>query len=534
MNLYLDKILWLLLAIACAPSLVDHVRRLWNFEQYHYLPALALAVGFLINARWNRKLDTQFGWFGWTLLAFGMLFLSVGVGLYSGWLGTLGFVFLLGAWFESHRESKGGSLLSIWPLSWLILSLPLGFDDALTNWLQLKSTRLSSFFLDLVDIPHAQFGNVIELAKGKLFVEQACSGVQSLYTLIFVAFLIVVVLRRPPILLPLYFLAAVFWAGLMNVVRIFTIAYASSRMSMDLAHGWQHEVLGYTCLTLAILLLLSTDRLIRVLFFPVEARDSATPESNPLVYVWNRRMSETGETSATAERSVPSIVVVAVPSIIAGLLCLGASLQFVGSFLRSGPATISVAEKEPFLALPEKLAMLGIEGFEQTSYERIRGDVNLPFGENADVWRGTYQGIPLTLAVNQPYSVWHDLCLCYQGNGLQLNSKETISDAGWNYVDARLLNESGGVTYLLFSGLDSRGNEVNAPTGDFLSSLWVRLRSGELEQYNSPQGELALVQLVYESDEFALPETAAILTEIFKKVRTVILNECQKRAPTQG
>ena len=127
--------------------------------------------------------------------------------------------------------------------------------------------------LDLIEVPHRLQGNVFELASGTLFIGEACSGVQSLFTMLFCSMFLVAWLRRRITLLPIYLLAAVVWAGCLNVMRIVAIAVAQEWFGIDLLHGWKHDLLGYTCLGLAIGLLASTDRLIQVLAFPVPASD---------------------------------------------------------------------------------------------------------------------------------------------------------------------------------------------------------------------------------------------------------------------
>ncbi len=146
-------------------------------------------------------------------------------------------------------------------------------DTQLMSWLQRASSRLSSLMLDLIEVPHRLQGNVFELASGTLFIGEACSGVQSLFTMLFCSMFLVAWLRRRITLLPIYLLAAVVWAGCLNVMRIVAIAVAQQKFGIDLLHGWKHDLLGYTCLGLAMGLLASTDRLIQVLAFPVPASD---------------------------------------------------------------------------------------------------------------------------------------------------------------------------------------------------------------------------------------------------------------------
>jgi exosortase len=519
---------WSLLILACLPLLWKHVTRLWNYEQYHYLPALALASAFLIYGRWDRQVRRPASIVAWGLLTIGILLLGLAILSASGWLGAAAFIACMGSWLASVSEKDGRSLLTIWPLFWLILSLPLGFDSTLTSWLQLQSSRLSSFALDLSGVPHVLFGNVIELTTGRLFVEQACSGVQSLFTLLFVAVLIVVWLRRSVLLLPIYVLVAVFWAGVMNVFRIYAIAYVQHFYNVDLAHGWRHALLGYFCLGLAVILLLSSDRLLRILFFPIETKEAGA-ENNPWVFSWNRCVNNNVLPKANLHSTEPESIATTGPLVYAllavpTLLCLGAWGQLSATVLAKPPAA-NVAKGEPFIRFPEDLQSLGLVGFEQQSHEIVRGDIDLPYGENADIWRGVYQGIPVAIAVNQPYPDWHDLCLCYQGTGLQLNDRKTIvGKDDWNRVEARLVNEIGQVKYVWFSAFDNNGAPVQAPQEGVIGRWLTRLSSSDSMLTTTPQGdEVAIVQLLVESDEFLLPDVLKQLGDFHQAFRELAL-----------
>lgn len=544
---------WICLLVACAPSLIDHVARLWQQAQYHYLPALLLAVVLLVWQRWDRVWRLpQNGW-SWALLAMGLVFLILAFLAGSSWVGTLGLVFFLGAWFASHCDvDYYRSLIGLWPPCWLLLPLPLGLDASLTTWLQRWSSRLSSFSLDFLVVPHALFGNVLELPSGKLFVEEACSGVQSLYTVIFVAVLLVAYFRRTIWSLPLYILAAIFWAGIMNVVRIVSIAYAADRFGIDLAHGWQHALLGYFCLALAVLFLLSSDRLFRVLLFPIEPNVDRKAETNPLVYRWNKMVWDQSQKRSAAEEDAdiggeaakPTEIPVDEPSpsvryacfAIVGLALLIGGGQAWQLYLR-GDSSPVVAAGEPFLQVPPDIVDQ-LDGFTRAGHEVVEAEIDDVFGQHSDIWQGDYRGTAVTLALSQPYPVWHDLCVCYTGIGLKMNERQILDgpdQKDWNYISARLVDDSGEVTYLWFSGIDGQRRPVFAPDSSLLTRWITRIRDGgSLISGEAQASEVAMIQLVVRSDGFLPPDRVVALEQLHLSSRDLFRESGEKNRVENG
>ena len=51
------------------------------------------------------------------------------------------------------------------------------------------------------------------------------------------------------------------------------------------------------------------------------------------------------------------------------------------------------------------------------SHHRRRGEYSKQLGSNSDIWTVAIDGIELRVAISQPYPEWHDMCLCYTGNG---------------------------------------------------------------------------------------------------------------------
>jgi hypothetical protein len=97
-------------------------------------------------------------------------------------------------------------------------------------------------------------------------------------------------------LTPVYLIVAVILAVFGNIIRVTTIALAEAWFSIDLAVGWQHELVGYIALAISAGVLLSFDHLISVLFHPIEAGESATSQ-NPMIMLWNKVFRVSGESA---------------------------------------------------------------------------------------------------------------------------------------------------------------------------------------------------------------------------------------------
>ncbi len=277
--------IWAVLLVTQLPLFGLYIWQVLALPQYHYIPALLLAFGLLFFGSWDKSLPQPHGIFSWSAIFIGQVISLVGAYFWSPWLGAVGFLMLLAALLYSLTDKKFG-LLRLWPLACLVIRLPLNLDYELTSWLQRITARVSSLILDRFEIPNHLAGNVFHLSKGTLFVEEACSGIQSVFSLIFVAVLWVTWQRRGIWLIPIYVVFAVAWAGVMNILRVTTICIAQENWMVDLSHGWQHEVLGYLCLLIAIILFLSSDRLIRIFFYPAPSTRDEKVE-NPIAKLWN-------------------------------------------------------------------------------------------------------------------------------------------------------------------------------------------------------------------------------------------------------
>ena len=185
------------------------------------------------------------------------------------WFAAFSTICLLGSLLSRTVNAETGkSLLPLTLMLLVFLQPPNDFDfdtvhgdrDLVTN-LQTLSSRVSSYFLDLFSYSHLLEGTQIMMPKTdapngvkSYNVEQACSGVQSFFTLLFITAFWIVLFRRPWFRATLLLMSAVFWAIFMNIIRIMFIPIADLTFDIDLSSGFSHMVWGYVALGVGVLM----------------------------------------------------------------------------------------------------------------------------------------------------------------------------------------------------------------------------------------------------------------------------------------
>src|SRR5262249_15053610 len=155
-----------------------------------------------------------------------------------------------------------------WLLLWLAVPPPLELDRDLILWLQGWTTRWSSAVLDALGVFHLTAGNVVEVDGQLLLVEGACSGVNSLVSVLACALFLMLLAERPPLRSLLLLAAAVGWVLAANVARVVGVAWLAARAGIDVSAGWRHEAFGLALFAVAVVLIVSTDGLLSFLLAP--------------------------------------------------------------------------------------------------------------------------------------------------------------------------------------------------------------------------------------------------------------------------
>ena len=298
--------------------------QLWAQEHYRFFPVM---WGALLLLLWHRAGPMRTNWCTAVLLG-----MDGGLVLLSAWLDSplVGFAgFLAGclAVLLASQDSITGR--SLWPLIFLPLltfRLPLQLDLRLIQWLQLETTRAASGILERLQILHHRAGVILQLPNQDLFVDETCSGIQSLFTLFGLAILIAVIARRNWLAAIVLFASAAVWAHCLNVVRVVIVVLARVWWDYDLANGWPHEVLGYVLVAVSIICLLSTDRLLLILTAPLPdsglVDEAAIP---PLIRAFNWLFRPPWQATATPAGSGAGAIAVAVAAGRAGRLRRGSA-----------------------------------------------------------------------------------------------------------------------------------------------------------------------------------------------------------------
>ncbi|MCS7315741.1 MAG: exosortase/archaeosortase family protein [Bryobacterales bacterium] len=165
------------------------------------------------------------------------------------------------------------------PLGLLVFSIriPLFIYSQLTLPLQLLASRIAEVGLTLLGIPVLREGNILELASQRLSVVEACSGIRSLLSLVFLALVYGYFFEgRRSVRVALAIMAAPI-AILTNSARVMLTGILSE-YDPELTRGWFHQAEGWLVFLAALAgLLLSHRLLLAALCWARRRRDARVP-----------------------------------------------------------------------------------------------------------------------------------------------------------------------------------------------------------------------------------------------------------------
>jgi exosortase len=487
-----------LVAIATqVPMMLLYFRRLWDRPHYQVFPLALIALGVFTYLRWpkgaKRKLQSSF--LASLLLLGGLALGLLGYVFVEPWFGAASAAcFAASLYARTVEEETNTTLLSLSLLAFFCVRPPFDADQRLISWLQTVSAKFTSELLDLVGYAHYMPGTVFIAPGGKSFeVEQACSGVQSFFSLLFVAILLVVMQRRNWFRGGLLILSAAFWAIFMNTVRILAIPFADWLFQWDLSTGAPHEVLGYLTLLLGILMLLSTDQLLMFVFGPVDAfGEERKGTFQGFTKFWNRVISGQAKSEGKRSRQEMSYWSKSFTWLVAGLLAVGATWN-ISDVYRSSQASelklrffdaqvlVPLSEKD----LPPEIADWKLIDKGYTVADRSHGS---DLGQHSDSWTFTRGRDRVIFSFDQAFPGWHDLTICYRNMGwkeaqnvrfTKLPDKDSDARSkDWNYVTCDFTKETGETGFLVFSLFDAFGRPFDCPKRfDYWAALPERIMS---------------------------------------------------------
>lgn len=328
----------------------------------------------------------------------------------SPWLAYAAGVGLVVAWLLLRGNNlRWPAAVGLSSVLWMTLPFPAGYDDKLIQYLQRQSSYFTSVILDCIGILHLPEGNVLELSQKRLFVDEACSGVDSLYALMAICLCLVLWFRQRLFVAVISLSLVPVWASCGNIVRLVSIVLGIEWLGIDLSHGTQHTILGLLVFAGAF----SCD------FAFIQFAGAVFRRKTP---VFDRPSISASASGSIAERwgRLP-LPVIANAVFILLFLTIGAfSIQILSrNTLHSYPTfdKASLAKVKEVQNLPRRLEDWQVEGYQ--NLERSRESSQ---GQFSNVWTYRSSVGPVLVSTDFPFRGFHLLDICYQGAGWRLNT----------------------------------------------------------------------------------------------------------------
>ncbi len=550
-----------LVGLAHLPWLAAQGRLLWSYPHYQFVPFVPLGAAALAVRDSRRLGPLTPGDRRWSvgLLAASLLLMALAAVLWSPLCGTLAALTTLLALAQSWGGARlVRAMLPAWVFLWVAVRPPLGLDLDLIFALQSVATRCSSRVLDLLGVFHVAAGHVIELADRRLLVEEACSGIYSLFVALTATLFYVLWVRRGWLTSLLLFAAAAAWVMVDNVFRIVTTTVLWSRWGVDINSGWKHELFGLLVLVVTVGLILSTDHLLQTVLGAVRrvwserlawrsrqawnalrlrfagkgARSgvggTAPGGAGPGTPAAPLRADRPGEpTRWPATRSVwlTSWPVLAV----FGLIGTGQLAVVARGALYAAPALERSLESLKAGDLPQRIGPYQREGF---AVERTGTPGTM--AEYSRVW--TYRSPRATAVVSAdyPYVGWHEVTDCYRGQGWIVEGRTVEpgeADQGGPRVAATMVKPLERYGLLVFAFDDERGEPVSPPSyrgwsailRERLSFGYMRLPGGR-PTGRSRGGTVPgyQVQVLWSSEDLPTSADEGQAREMFEQARAAL------------
>ena len=443
-----------LIAFGFAPLLAAFFVNLWDRPHYQFFPLAIAGALFLAWSRLkevSRPLEPGSRSLTVLMLSISFLLLVVGAVFWSPWLGGIAAMITLAGvvwWTGGYRLFK--SMLPAMLLLLLIIPPPLNADARLVQDLRLIAVAWSSRLLDVLGVTHSLSGNVIELPRQSLLVDEACSGINSVLIMLACALFYGLWRRRPAIHILVCMVSSTAFVLLGNMARITVGAWVKFRFGMDILSGRPHELTGLVLLVTYLVLILSMDQLLVFLTSPVRSRSA--PSSAPAEQ----------KQAAAAPRRAPLHFspfwgqAVGCAFAVLGLLELGRGWSHYHE-LPAGLAIPKTSLREgATFALPDQIGAWKRLNMEVPPLQRIETR-----GVYSQIWHYRRGDILASLAIDYPFEGYHDVSVCYTLRGWDLHQQAvhpgTTSNGNSPFAEAQMLNHLGLHGELWFSVVDEHG-----------------------------------------------------------------------------
>ena len=261
------------LLLLYVPTFYDAATTFWQTDENAHGPIILAVVLWLIWMKRGVLLDAPalpVPAAGISLLVFGLLLYVVGRSQQIA-------LFEIGALIPV----LGGSLLAMrgwhvlrafaFPLMFVVFMLPLPgtFTDALTGPLKQQVSALAEHILYAAGYPIARNGVVLTVGQYEMLVADACSGLNTMYSLSALGVLFMYLTARKSLLHNAIMLASILpIAFIANVVRVLVLILITYHYGDEAGQGYLHGSAGIVLLLAALAALLLLDAILARLIKP--------------------------------------------------------------------------------------------------------------------------------------------------------------------------------------------------------------------------------------------------------------------------
>jgi len=348
------------------------------------------------------------------------------------------------------------------PVLHLVYMLPLPgvLYYKLSANLQLISSELGVWFLELASVPVFLDGNIIDLGVLKLHVAEACSGLRYLFPILSFSYIFSVLYRGPMWHKAVLLISAAPITIFMNSVRIALAGIIAQRYGVEWLDGFTHFFEGWVIFISCILLLFLLARI--MLFF--------NPEKMSLVEALDLDTTGLGTQAARLRFTRASAAMVS-----AAVVMMAVAFGW-SSFApeRNG----IVVERTSFVSFPRKLGDWTQEG----PPEQLSAGIAASLGAD-DYYSAQYTNPSEALPVSF-FSAWyvdqsqggvHSPEICLPGAGWEiswLERSDLTEEMNWPtpFEVNRAIIQKGEVQMMVYYWFEQKGRKI---AWDFEAKFWL-------------------------------------------------------------
>ncbi len=458
--------MWLMTLASPVVCLLFSLHEIWvRHPALHFFPLALAAWGWLamrdgvFQQIFTPRHPSAFKWLGIGHLALAL----VSFILVSPFLAGLAF-FLASIALATARRVPARNEAPTWSLPALSLFLippPMMLDQDLHQILAGLAARLSQGWLDAMQVLHVVQGTIVATPEKRFFVDDACSGTNSMLVAICVALILCSLNRRSWAHATVLLVTAGLISVTSNVLRICLVIGGLHYWGVELDQGWSHDAVGLIFFLLDLALVWSAD------------------------HGWHFILNGSLETARPEPwRAIPAPVVANHSfSRLSMIVALIGTVAFVGPEIlaRCQPAFVDAVREGQQADLAEFHMPGELSGWTREGEKPVEDSIIGKLGVRNQVWRYRKGSLEAFVAVNFPFLGFHDTRLCYTGQGWQFQKQVdgTLPGDTENTVRFLEMNQPTEMTraHLWLSVLDGRGIAQKFASGQPLDRFAERLLS---------------------------------------------------------